>query len=374
MTPVELTQIALGLALAWLFFMLALLRRPHPLKHTPQTLPAVTLIIPFRNEQPVIAPCVDAVKKLNYPVDRLQVLWLNDRSEDNSRAIVAEAIANEEHMALRDISEDRDNLKAKMNVLAQGMEMATGEFIFITDADCRPHHDWLRTLLSYFDENTAMVCGSTVLEALKEGESKRFFAKLQAWDWVYLQGLAVSASNAGKTVTVVGNNLAFRKSAYQELGGYKQIGFSLTEDHALMQAILDNGVGEVKYICDPEGPVFSLEMSGWLSFVRQRLRWIKGGMKGRPFAFVLVGGNILVHLLVPALFVLGEWSQAAAAAIGLILGLDYLIFSRYLKLLNLPKSGFFNFLLYWIFYMLYSIVLLLLLPLPKKVRWKGRTY
>ncbi len=374
MTPVELTQIALGLALAWLFFMLALLRRPHPQKHTPQTLPAVTLIIPFRNEQAVIAPCVEAVKKLNYPVDRLQVLWLNDRSEDISRVIVAEAIANEEHMALHDITEDCHNLKAKMNVLAQGMEMATGEFIFITDADCRPHHDWLRTLLGYFDEDTAMVCGSTVLEALKEGENKELFAKLQAWDWVYLQGLAVSASNAGKTVTVVGNNLAFRKSTYEELGGYKQIGFSLTEDHALMQAIIDNRVGEVKYICDHEGQVFSLEMSGWLSFVRQRLRWTKGGMKGRPFALVLVGGNILVHLLVPSLFVLGEWSQAAAAAIGLILGLDYLIFSRYIKLLNLPKSGFINFLLYWIFYMLYSIVLLLLLPFPKKVRWKGRTY
>jgi glycosyltransferase involved in cell wall biosynthesis len=60
---------------------------------TPAALPTVTLVVAMRNEARHIARCVDSLLAQDYPADRLEVLFMDGRSTDDTRAIVAARIA-----------------------------------------------------------------------------------------------------------------------------------------------------------------------------------------------------------------------------------------------------------------------------------------
>lgn len=364
--------LALALSLGYIFFMLYMMRHPGPKKNSLSFFPKVTVLVAFRDEEKNLPECCDALLQLDYPSEKLEILFLDDQSNDSSAKIVAKYITGKKLFKLIKIAVEIENLSGKMNALALGLERASGDYIFVTDADCMPHPDWIKTLLAYFDDSTAMVSGFTVLET-PHHEKTKIFDELQIADWIFLQGLAYASSNIKRPITVIGNNLAFRKNVYDSLGGFKTIGFSLTEDHALMKAILDNTNYQVKYIRDPLGLVYSYPVKGVNLFYQQRSRWIKGGLKGRPFAYAVVGFSFLANLSVLMLFALRQWNMIAATAIGLIVGIHYFIYRKNLqaiRLQNLKKY----FLKYELFYLVYSVILFAVFPFFQKITWKGRSY
>ncbi len=370
MTEIHLISIlALALSTAYIFFILYLLSHKDPKKHPLSTFPKISVLVAFRNEEKNIIACLESLNKLDYPADKLEIHMLNDQSSDKSAQIVKDYISGKNHFRLANIETELNNLHAKMNVLAQGIQKSSGEFIFITDADCRPSSGWLKTMLQYFDPSTGMISGFTILEE----DRPKLFNRLQTIDWIFLQGLAFTASNSKKPITVIGNNLAFRRNVYEQIGGFESIGFSITEDHALMKAILDKTNQKVKYICDKEGIVYSLPVERFQEFVKQRLRWARGGLKGSFFAFFLVGISFVVHASIIVLFSLAQWNIISATAIGLIVGIDYFQLKTHLKKIGLEnlKNSFLKF---EVFYILYPILLFLLMPFTKKISWKGRKH
>jgi cellulose synthase/poly-beta-1,6-N-acetylglucosamine synthase-like glycosyltransferase len=365
-------QVSLAVSLAYLFFMLYMLRHATHQPYNIKEWPMISLLIPFRNEEHNLEACCQALQKLNYPADKLEILLLNDSSTDGSLDIINPYLQKNPLFKLVNVESEQNNLRGKMNVLAQGIQKSDAEFIFITDADCQPHTNWLQTMLTYFDKETALISGFTLICSAKPNSSK-LFEKLQTIDWIFLQSLAHGASKIKRPITVIGNNIAFKRQVYNDLGGYVKIGFSITEDHALMQAILDRTNYNVKYICAAESPVYSNPLANFSDFMQQRLRWTKGGLKGRPFAFILVGFSFLVHLLIPLIFIFGPYNMIAATAIGLIIGIDYFQLKRYLKFFNLESLKK-DFVKYEVFFILYTLLLFILLPIPKKIDWKGRKY
>jgi len=362
-----ISTIALSLSIGYVFFIMYLLGQEGPKKYPLSTLPKISVLVAFRNEEHNIISCCEALNKLDYPEDKLEILMLNDQSSDNSPKLVEDFISGKSAFHLINIETELNNLKAKMNVLAQGIQKSSGEFIFVTDADCMPSSEWLKTTLQYFDPTIGMVSGFTIL---KEDDPK-IFSLLQTIDWIFLQGLAFGASNSEKPITVMGNNLAFRRNVYDQIDGFESIGFSITEDFALMKAILNKTGKQVKYIRDKEGIVFSKPVNGFRKFTKQRLRWIKGGLSGSLFAFFLVGFSFIVHVIILALFALSQWNMISATAIGLIVGIDYFQLKVHLKNLDLDNLKR-HFIKFEVFYIFYPLILFLMLPFSKSVTWKGR--
>jgi glycosyltransferase involved in cell wall biosynthesis len=54
-----------------------------------EEVPAVTVIIPTRNEGRFIAKCLDSVLTGEYPVDRLEILVIDALSTDETRAVIS---------------------------------------------------------------------------------------------------------------------------------------------------------------------------------------------------------------------------------------------------------------------------------------------
>jgi cellulose synthase/poly-beta-1,6-N-acetylglucosamine synthase-like glycosyltransferase len=362
-------NIFFAFCIGYFFFILYMMRHKSVPKQIPAQWPKVSILVPFRNEQENIAGCCNALINLDYPVANLDIILLNDNSNDESVGIAREKIKNYPHISIQGITEEKSGLKAKMNVIAQGITLSKGDFIFITDADCQPASGWVKHSLAHFNQQTALVSGFTILDQ----KPLSLFGLLQKLDWIYLQGLAYYSSIINKPFTVIGNNLAFKKSIYNQLGGFEKIGFSITEDHALMKAIIDRTAFKVKYVRDEEALVYSNPLYSFSDFLRQRLRWIKGGFSGRLFAYALVGFTFFLHMAIIFVLFSGLWNPVTATCIGLVIGVEYFFMKNNLSALNLSIYKKY-FPLFEMYYYLYPIILLLFLPFIKNLKWKGRQY
>ncbi len=365
-----LLQLAFALALGYFFLILYLLRHESPASGTQAAFPTIAVMVAFRNEEHQILRCVEALKRLDYPRDCLSVYLLDDQSSDRSADIVREAIAGHSYMRYVPIDHTLPGLNGKMNAVAQGIKMTDAELIATTDADCAPNPQWLKELSSHFDASTGMVSGFTIIAG---GAGSSLLHKMQQVDWVFIQSLAVGAANAGKPISVIGNNLMYRRSLYTALGGYEQIGFSVDEDHALMKQIVGKTHYGVRYLDNPDSIVASTAYDRFMDFVNQRVRWARGGMNARPFAWLVVGTSFIAHWLIPLLFFSGHYNLITGTTIGMIIGVDYMMLKRHMRKLGLEhlRSSIIR---YEVFQLVYTALIALIAPFKRRITWKGRSY
>ena len=370
-----LTSLCLALALGYFFAALYMLSFPRPRQTPNGGDKRVAVLVAMRNEERTIAACLKALEGQDYPSALYDVYIIDDQSTDRSADIALAFVQHNRNFHLLKIREEKYGLHGKMNALSQALETVQSEIILITDADCIVPAGWIRAHCAYFGSDTGMVGALTLLEPpdnLRPPEyHSGFFARLQALDWIYLQSVAAASSNAGKPITILGNNFGFRKQAYDDVGGFKALGFSPTEDFVLMRAIEQTGRWKIKHTMDKESAIFSYPVRRLKGFFSQRLRWIIGGRKARPWGYFIMGLAVAAYLAIILTLVKGQFNVFSAGAIGLVLGIDYLIIKQQTR-----KTGL-NHLLVWflpyeIFHFAYTLFFALIAFLPLKIRWKGR--
>jgi cellulose synthase/poly-beta-1,6-N-acetylglucosamine synthase-like glycosyltransferase len=141
-----------GLHRIWLLINWWLQRRTpaQPVPDLPENLPPVTVQLPIFNERFVAQRLVDAVARLDWPSERLEIQVLDDSSDDTS-TIVSQRVAHWQGRGLRirHIRRcRRDGFKA--GALTAGLKEARGEFVAIFDADFIPAPDFLTRTIPHF--------------------------------------------------------------------------------------------------------------------------------------------------------------------------------------------------------------------------------
>src|SRR5450759_572177 len=124
----------------------------------PETWPAVTVQLPLYNEMYVVDRLVEAVCRMDYPKDRLEIQVLDD-SNDETQDIARLALRRVamQGFDIKYIHRD-DRLGYKAGALEAALKVATGRFVAIFDADFVPSADFLKRTVPYFAEpRVAMV-------------------------------------------------------------------------------------------------------------------------------------------------------------------------------------------------------------------------
>ena len=142
-------------------------------------LPKISILIAARNEEANILDCLQHIHQLNHPKENLQILLGNDQSTDQTAQIIKQFIADKPKFQLITISENLPNLQGKANALAQLAQKATGEFLFITDADIQVPKNWIENMLAEFEPNTGIITGVTGILG------ERLMDKIQCIDWFF---------------------------------------------------------------------------------------------------------------------------------------------------------------------------------------------
>lgn len=235
-------------------------------------LPSVSILIAARNEAHQIEACLNALARLDYPKEKLQVLIGNDQSEDDTATVIQKFIADKPEFSFVNIGKTIGKARGKANVLAQLAHQASGDVFFITDADIQVKPSWIKGLLKYLDEKHVMVSGFTVVK----GDS--FFARMQQMDWLHFMGILQALHRIGFEATAVGNNMLISRKAYFETGGYENIDFSVTEDYKLYKEI--KKLGYLSYnVMDADSINTSNAVKNLSALLHQRKRWMTGAIE-----------------------------------------------------------------------------------------------
>jgi len=331
--------------------------------------PLVSVLIAARNEEERLPACLESLLKSSYPAGKFEILVIDDRSIDKTRLIAENFSRQNPHVRVIPIHRRLENLSGKASALCQGMQHARGEIILMTDADCRVPPNWMAHMTSYFTPGVGLAGGFTLLSEANKKASR--FANMQALDWIYLLTIGAGAAGLGRPVSIIGNNFAFRRAAYEAVGGYQKIGFSIIEDFALMRAIDEKTDWQIIFPLDPQLVIASEPAKTWREFYEQRQRWAAGGKEAGGLAKAFMLAAFLGHL---ACFVAAFISTALAASCFFILaGADFLLLwqsTRRLARRELLRI----FPLFEIYYFLYSFFFAPTVLLPATVRWKGVSY
>ena len=329
--------------------------------------PAVTVIVAGRNEEEHIGACLESLVNINYPHSKLEIIVVDDRSTDTTASIMSSYAQRFNFVKTFTATPSDSHLKGKANAVAQAIDRSSGEIILQTDADCTVTPEWVRETLRRYDTATGLVGGFTLLR------SENWFGAIQALDWIYLFSLAGAGIGWNRPLTVVGNHLTYRRKAYDDVGGYRSIKFSVTEDYALVRAVDDKTKWKFGYSTSAESLVTSLPCSTVGELYRQRVRWGVGGleMKFRGLAVMAVG-FILHTLLLIGIFL--------GAGIDLLLGVfviktlaDVVVVYRPLRTFNV--TSLLRYIIHFeVYFLLYVIILPFAVAFHHKVQWKDRTY
>jgi len=328
-------------------------------------LPTATIIVAARNEEEKILRTLQSLDKLEYPEGKLQILIVDDQSADSTGKIIDEFIAAKKRFRKITTEEHHTKLIGKMRALAYAIKEAKGEIILTTDADCEVKPLWAKTICSHYFDDVALVSGITTQT------SEKWFYGMQAIDFVYLLTAGAGTTNLKVPISCIGNNMSYRKSAYDEVGGYENLPHSVTEDFTLMNAIYNLKKYKVIFPVLEESLVTSIPCRTWKSLFRQKKRWGVGGL-GVPFrGFIIMFWGFTANLLVllTPFFYSPTWLTLVVFKVVLDF---FLLYPVHLKL-GIAKNlkYFLQFEIYYIFY----VILLPFIVLPdKKVIWKDREY
>ena len=131
------------------------------------------------------------------------------------------------------------------------------------------------------------------------------FGGMQAIDFIYLLLVGGGTINLGIPISCIGNNMSFRKKAYDEIGGYEALPFSVTEDFTLLRAIYKLKKYKILFPLEKDALVTSIPCPDFKSLYRQKKRWAVGGL-GVPVRgfFIMFWGYVanLAIVLTPLLY------------------------------------------------------------------------
>lgn len=198
-------------------------------KVTPLPTPLISVLIPARNEEKRILPCLESLSAGDYP--NLEILVLDDQSSDATSNVVRMAAHQDSRIRLLTGAELPEGWTGKSWACQQLAGQARGDFLLFVDADTRFSGTAITHALGVSERT-----GTDLLSLWPHLEAKSWSERLvipfvhlfilfYLPHWMGGHSAALGAAN--------GQFLLFRRTAYEKLGGHHAVRGHLVEDVAL---------------------------------------------------------------------------------------------------------------------------------------------
>jgi cellulose synthase/poly-beta-1,6-N-acetylglucosamine synthase-like glycosyltransferase len=235
-------------------------------------LPFVSLIVAARNEQGNLPALLERLERQTYPADRLEILLVDDRSTDRTPVLMERFASGRSGVKVVRIQEGEPHPSPKKRAISRAVEIAAGEIILTTDADCLPGPDWAREMARRFDPETGVVLGYAPYRT--DGPYGSFFHRLLGLEYFAMGAVAAATAGMGRPSTCNGANFSFRKKAFEEVGGYGSAGKWLSgDDDLLLQRIRSKTQWKIRFAASPEAAIPNNPPGNFREFARQRIRF-----------------------------------------------------------------------------------------------------
>ncbi len=163
----------------------------------------IAVVVPAYNEEGLIGRCLDSLAAQDFG-EPFEIIVVDNGSTDRTRAVATAR-------GIRVISEARKGIGFARQT---GTLAARAPYIANLDADSLAEPDWLRRVVADLDASSAVVAVAGTVDYLDAPS----WAEAQAVGFRVVNTLATRAF--GGTAFVMASNLAFKRAAFDRVGGY----------------------------------------------------------------------------------------------------------------------------------------------------------
>lgn len=232
-------------------------------------LPVYTVLIPLRDEAHMVPQIALAMRRLDYPAEKLDVIFVVESASPKTVAAV-ESQLHDQRFSLVVVPKGPPFTKPK--ALNYALPVARGAHVVVYDAEDVPEPSQLRRAASLFDQDVALECLQA--ELVIAASSKGFVARMFAAEYAGHFGVLLPAiSRARLPMPLGGTSNHFRTETLRRIGAWDAFNVTEDADLGIRMARLGLKVENVASITWEEAP----ETVG--EWVRQRSRWMKGWMQ-----------------------------------------------------------------------------------------------
>lgn len=369
-----LSYISSFLTILYLGVVITFIRGWHKLvyfKPTASTLTTkVSILVAARNEAENISKTIEDLIAQRYDKTLTEIIFIDDHSTDNTAEIISTYASG--GVRLIRLNEDRPLNSYKKKAIQTAIADASGTLIVTTDADCRMGPNWLKTIVSFYEEKRYKMISSPVTYY----EEKSFFERAQTLEFLYLIGLGASTIGNKRPSTCNGANLAYERDAFYEVGGFKGIDdLASGDDELLLHKMAARFEGNIGFLKNEDAVVYTHPKATIKEFIQQRKRWASKSTRYKNKSIIVLGVciwffnvSILVNLglglFIGSFLKLALYQLLAKMAVEFVFLYDVTAFSNRKSLLRLlPVLN--------VLHILY-IVYIGIAGNTGKYNWKGR--
>lgn len=283
--------------------------RPQPADRRDAGLPLVCVQLPIFNEAALAAAAIDSLCALDWPRERLEIMVLDDSTDDTLSIAAARVLRwREKGVNITHLTRPvRTGFKA--GALAAGLDHTKAEYLSIFDADYRPAPAFLRETMPALLHDSGIAFVQARLGYRNRG--RNLLTRAQALELDTHFAFEQLARNlAGVPMTFNGTCGVWRRKAIEQAGGWS--GRSVAEDQDLSFRVFADG-WRCRFLVDVAADGELPETFAVLA--AQRARWSTGTAQvARELPWRLVRKLSLEQAAAFVLLTLFNASAAAALA------------------------------------------------------------
>lgn len=239
--------------------------------------PPVSVIVCAHNEEHNLPACIKHLKAQIYPAAKIEFILVNDRSTDKTGLIMQQICTEDIRFKSITISDRLPDFAPKKRAIDTAVKAAQHEILLFTDADGRPGPHWVKTMASYFADETSMVIGYAPYTVKP---ATHFTKKILALEYLSHAAIAAATSGLEFPVTCVGTNMAYRKSLYLAIDGFGEYKNQISgDDDLFLTRVREQKKYRIAYADDAASHVYNNPPRLWSKFIHQRMRYASKGFK-----------------------------------------------------------------------------------------------
>ncbi|MCD4828484.1 MAG: glycosyltransferase [Candidatus Cloacimonetes bacterium] len=233
-----------------LAFWVGLRLQPHGDNTSPHSL---SVIVAARNEEQSLPCLLSALAVQNY--HDFEIVVADDRSTDGTAALLQAWSEREPRLKVVRVERENPALVGKKGALAAAIAASRGEWLVFTDADCRPGPDWLRLMNAHMLDSVDFLAGYSPLLDPATGRERG----MKNLERASIFAVTAGSFGLGWPLTCTARNMAYRRSVYDAVDGYADIGHIRSGDDDLMLQKLGPRLRRMRFVFAPAAAVPALD-------------------------------------------------------------------------------------------------------------------
>jgi glycosyltransferase involved in cell wall biosynthesis len=197
------------------------------------SLGTVSVIIPARNEESVIATCIESLAR---QPEISEIVVVDDQSTDGTASVVRNLSGKYQHLRLLQTDRLPDGWVGKNHALWTGVQQAKGDWLLFTDADAAHEPGSVARALQVAQERGAALVSFSPEQLTAEWYEKALIP------YVYLRlakFFSYDAVNDPKSKAAAANGqfLMIQRDVYDAIGGHASVAGEVLEDVAIAMRV-----------------------------------------------------------------------------------------------------------------------------------------